>query len=39
MQRNGAYPPPQGASPIIGLECVGYLIKDLENDLKDDNYK
>ena len=39
FQRNGAYPPPLGASPIIGLECVGYIIKDLENDLKDENYK
>ena len=23
MQRNGGYPPPPGASPIMGLECSG----------------
>ena len=39
MQRNGAYPPPAGESNIIGLECVGYEINDLEKDLKDDAYK
>src|ERR1700731_1274883 len=23
MQRQGSYPPPPGASPILGLECAG----------------
>jgi len=26
MQRKGAYPPPPGASPIMGLECAGEVI-------------
>ncbi len=25
-QRSGAYPPPPGASPIIGLECAGEVV-------------
>jgi tumor protein p53-inducible protein 3 len=25
MQRQGFYPPPQGASPILGLECAGVV--------------
>lgn len=25
MQRAGAYPPPPGASPILGLECAGVI--------------
>jgi putative PIG3 family NAD(P)H quinone oxidoreductase len=27
MQRNGGYPPPPGASPIMGLECSGTVIE------------
>jgi tumor protein p53-inducible protein 3 len=27
MQRQGMYPPPPGASPIIGLECAGEVIE------------
>jgi len=26
MQRQGYYPPPPGASPILGLECAGQVI-------------
>ena len=26
MQRKGAYPPPPGASPIMGLECAGEVL-------------
>ncbi|MEE4298114.1 MAG: NAD(P)H-quinone oxidoreductase, partial [Pseudomonadales bacterium] len=25
VQRAGAYPPPPGASPILGLECAGVV--------------
>ena len=25
-QREGSYPPPPGASPIIGLECAGEVV-------------
>ena len=27
MQRRGLYPPPAGASPIMGLECAGTVIQ------------
>src|SRR5213593_2542029 len=27
MQRQGLYPPPPGASPILGLECAGEVIE------------
>ena len=27
MQRRGFYPPPPGASPILGLECAGEVIE------------
>lgn len=26
MQRRGFYPPPQGASEIMGLECAGVVV-------------
>src|SRR5262245_19625685 len=26
MQRQGMYPPPPGASPLLGLECAGEVI-------------
>jgi len=26
MQRQGFYPPPPGASPILGLECSGEVV-------------
>ena len=26
LQRQGKYPPPRGASPIMGLECAGHLV-------------
>ena len=26
VQRSGLYPPPPGASPILGLECAGEII-------------
>ena len=31
LQRDGHYPPPPGASPIIGLECAGVVIEAGEN--------
>lgn len=31
LQRDGHYPPPPGASPIIGLECAGVVIETGEN--------
>jgi putative PIG3 family NAD(P)H quinone oxidoreductase len=27
LQRQGLYPPPEGASPILGLECAGTVIE------------
>jgi putative PIG3 family NAD(P)H quinone oxidoreductase len=27
MQRRGLYPPPPGASPILGLECAGHVAR------------
>jgi putative PIG3 family NAD(P)H quinone oxidoreductase len=27
LQRRGLYPPPQGASPILGLECAGEVVE------------
>jgi putative PIG3 family NAD(P)H quinone oxidoreductase len=27
LQRRGAYPPPEGASPILGLECSGTVLR------------
>src|SRR5215475_1235855 len=27
MQRRGLYPPPPGASPILGLECAGVVTE------------
>src|SRR4026209_465453 len=27
LQRQGMYPPPPGASPILGLECAGDVIE------------
>src|SRR6266478_3216319 len=27
LQRQGMYPPPLGASPIIGLECAGEVVE------------
>src|SRR6266478_9352882 len=27
MQRQGLYPPPLGASPILGLECAGEVVE------------
>ncbi len=27
LQREGRYPPPPGASPILGLECAGEVIE------------
>ncbi|MCC3860048.1 NAD(P)H-quinone oxidoreductase [Pseudemcibacter aquimaris] len=31
VQRNGLYPPPPGASPILGLECSGEIVEIGEN--------
>lgn len=31
MQRQGLYPPPPGASPVMGLECAGEVIQVGEN--------
>lgn len=31
VQRQGGYPPPPGASPILGLECAGEVIETGEN--------
>ena len=30
LQRKGQYPPPKGASEIIGLECSGYVLNSIE---------
>ncbi len=27
LQRRGAYPPPPGASPLLGLECAGQVVE------------
>ncbi len=27
LQRQGLYPPPSGASPILGLECAGMVME------------
>ena len=27
LQREGHYPPPPGASPILGMECAGEVIE------------
>ncbi|TMA50766.1 MAG: NAD(P)H-quinone oxidoreductase, partial [Deltaproteobacteria bacterium] len=27
LQRQGFYPPPPGASPILGLECAGTVVE------------
>ena len=27
LQRRGLYPPPRGASPILGLECAGTVVE------------
>src|SRR5262245_19520229 len=27
LQRQGFYPPPPGASPILGLECAGEVVE------------
>src|SRR6516165_5035053 len=27
MQRQGFYPPPEGASPILGLDCAGVVAE------------
>src|SRR5438093_6278615 len=27
LQRQGLYPPPPGASPVIGLECAGTVVE------------
>jgi tumor protein p53-inducible protein 3 len=27
LQRRGMYPPPKGASPVLGLECAGAIIE------------
>ncbi len=34
LQRQGFYPPPAGASPILGLECAGW-IAEIAPDVKD----
>ncbi len=34
LQRRGFYPPPPGASPILGLECAGEVI-EVAPDVKD----
>ena len=26
LQRSGRYPPPPGASPVLGLECAGEVV-------------
>lgn len=39
LQREGKYPPPPGATKIIGLECVGWVISDLDKDLEGEKYK
>lgn len=31
MQRQGLYPPPPGASPVMGLECAGEVIQVGQN--------
>lgn len=38
LQWKGQYPPPKGASDIIGLECSGYILNSLE-EYKEKTYK
>ena len=33
LQRQGLYPPPPGASPILGLECAG-VVRELGQDVR-----
>ena len=35
MQSEGKYPPPAGASQILGLECVGYLVDPATDKVSD----
>jgi tumor protein p53-inducible protein 3 len=35
LQSNGKYPPPKGASEILGLECTGYLVDANTNTVTD----
>ena len=34
MQRRGFYPPPQGASPLLGLECSG-VVREVADGVED----
>ena len=36
LQRQGHYPPPPGASPILGLECAGMAKDERERDIRAD---
>jgi tumor protein p53-inducible protein 3 len=38
LQRQGRYPPPKGATDIIGLECSGYIVNE-ESELENGSYK
>jgi len=35
MQTRGQYPPPSGVTSIIGLECSGYLVDPVTNEITD----
>lgn len=35
LQTQGKYPPPRGASKIVGLECVGYLVDPKTDEITD----
>lgn len=37
LQRQGKYPPPKGASSIIGLEAIGHLVDPVTLQKIDDN--
>ena len=35
LQSQGKYPPPTGVTDIIGLECAGYLVDPVTNEITD----
>jgi NADPH:quinone reductase-like Zn-dependent oxidoreductase len=35
LQSQGRYPPPKGVTNIIGLECAGYMVDPVTNEITD----
>ena len=35
LQSYGKYPPPKGVTNILGLECSGYLVDPISNEITD----